>query len=293
MLTLLRILFTLVLMVPAFAGPKVFLGIIPGDGAALKASGFQGEGLLIKRVVEGGPAEKGGIHSGDVLVELDGKPVADLDDLSFFLRRFDPGDEIDVIVSRDGQTRKHRITLAEPPTREIETSSQTPTVVSTSGRAFLGISVTGINDNLLEYFGVDQGVGVLIDNVVEDSPADRAGLMVGDVLVQIEGHDVESSGRLSRLIRRYKPGDEVELLVVRARKEKSLTAVLGDRDFSELKPPVVAPVVPTWLTVPAVPEPPSVPRAIEPSTWLPLVNRVGDVVIPHIWPWKKRAAEAL
>ena len=292
MLTLLRTLFTLVLLVPAFAGPKVFLGIVPGDGAALKASGFQGDGLLIKRVVSGGPAEKAGVQSGDVLIELDSKPIADLDDLSFFLRRFNPGDKVKVVVRRDNQSRSFDVTLAEPPMREMEVITQVPPVTSSSGRAFLGVSVTSINDNLLEYFGVDQGVGVLIDNVVEDSPASRAGIRVGDVLVLIENHEVESPGRLSRLIRRFKPGDEVKVLVVRSGREKTLTAVLADRDFSENR------ALPELPQFPAFPELgdrhslPHVPRAIEPSTWMPLVDDLDEVIVPHVWPWHKRKIAA-
>ena len=90
---------------------------------------------------------------------------------------------------------------------------------------FLGVEAVEITPELAEHLGAPGG-GVLIGRIVEGSPAEEAGLAVGDVLVEVAGRRVESRRELSREIRFFDAGEAVELLAVRDGAELRFTADL-------------------------------------------------------------------
>lgn len=67
----------------------------------------------------------------------------------------------------------------------------------------------------------------LVVNVAEDSPADRAGLRVGDLITSVGGEPLRDGVSLADLIQQYRPGDEIELDVLRGRREGIITVTLG------------------------------------------------------------------
>lgn len=122
---------------------------------------------------------------------------------------------------------------------------------------FLGVETLGLGEQLAEYFQAPEDHGVLVTRVVEDSPAADAGLRAGDVIVSVDGKDIEDADDLRRRVRRHDPGDSVEIEVIRKGSRKTLTATLGKaRDFGMLVPPD-APMPPG---APMPPEPPMAPE---------------------------------
>lgn len=97
----------------------VWLGIEGTDLAAaavLPVEGITGaRGVAVERVLPGSPAEAAGIEAGDALVSLDGASVGSMDDLVGLLRRYSPGDEVEVRVRRGTGTTELTVTLAERP----------------------------------------------------------------------------------------------------------------------------------------------------------------------------------
>jgi len=276
MKTLLRYCLAALLTAPAlWAGSRAFLGIVPTDTADLSLRGYEGQGILIAKTVEGGPAQRAGIESGDILTALGGKPLMDSDDLSFFLRRLSPGEDVRVSYWRSGEVETVTVTMAEYPEEQVIEARIMKSTPSLSGKAFLGVDVQSVNENLLRYFGVEEGVGVLVDAVVAGSPADGVGLRVGDVIVEIDGHQVDSPGRLRNLIRRNKPGTEIELLLVRKQERLRLTVRLADRDFSELE----IPRIDLELDLPALPIPWVEPDEAEDrkTRWLPGLRALSGI----------------
>lgn len=73
----------------------------------------------------------------------------------------------------------------------------------------------------------DEREGALLTDVVEDSPADRAGLRVGDIIVEIDGKPLVEAETLADRISRYDPGDEVEIRVSEGRRERVIHVKLG------------------------------------------------------------------
>jgi membrane-associated protease RseP (regulator of RpoE activity) len=93
----------------------------------------------------------------------------------------------------------------------------------------LGVRLQGLTPQLAEFFGLSRPAGALISRVEADSPASKAGLMAGDVIISIGGERVEDPYDASRTIRR-KPAGAVEIVVVRDKQEKTFTAQLEKSD---------------------------------------------------------------
>ncbi len=97
-------------------------------------------------------------------------------------------------------------------------------------RAWLGVSLVDISPELREHWGASKESGVLIDSVADGSPADKAGLRVGDLVVAVEGKDVQWSGDLRRALAGKKEGESVRIDIVRNRARQTLVASLVERE---------------------------------------------------------------
>jgi len=97
-------------------------------------------------------------------------------------------------------------------------------------RAYLGVSLVDISPELREHYGAGKENGVLIDSVADGSPADKAGLKVGDVVVSVDGKDVRWSGDLRRALADKKEGDTVRIEVLRNRARQTLVASVAERE---------------------------------------------------------------
>jgi membrane-associated protease RseP (regulator of RpoE activity) len=101
--------------------------------------------------------------------------------------------------------------------------------------AWLGISTKNLTPQLCEFFGVDEDRGVLISEVVEDSPAQEAGLKAGDVIVEADGEIIRSKKDLVTLINDFDPGDELDILYVRDHDSNTITVVLSKAKYRGYK----------------------------------------------------------
>lgn len=96
-------------------------------------------------------------------------------------------------------------------------------------RGWLGVSIQPVTEDIAAALGFDAAKGVLLSEVTSDTPAAEAGLMRGDIVLAVDGQDVESPRDLTRLIATAAPGSEVTLDLLRAGKEVSATVTLGPR----------------------------------------------------------------
>lgn len=95
-----------------------------------------------------------------------------------------------------------------------------------SGRGRLGVNATDMTEELRDYFGAPKTAGVLVQRVEPGSPAQKAGLKVGDVITRVGGAAVESPSDVSQALADKKSGELVPVTVVRARKTLQLQAKL-------------------------------------------------------------------
>ena len=96
-----------------------------------------------------------------------------------------------------------------------------------SGRAFLGILVAPLSEDMREIAGADEGV--LIDSLTDSSPAAKAGLLPGDVITQIDGRPVTTPVELVERLRTRKPGEEVEVTYYRMGKRRKARVTLSSQ----------------------------------------------------------------
>lgn len=111
-------------------------------------------------------------------------------------------------------------------------------------RAHLGVSLVDLTDELRNHFGSPKDAGVLVGSVEDGSPADKSGIQTGDIIIGVDGKDVESSSDLRRALREKKDGDTVRVEVLRGRTRQTFVAtvvekegprVLLPRDFEGLR----------------------------------------------------------
>jgi len=97
---------------------------------------------------------------------------------------------------------------------------------------YLGVQIQDISDQLRDYFKVKGAGGVLVSEVVEDSPAEKAGLLTGDIILKINDVRIGDSDELTQTIRKEEPDTEAVITVIRKGREKSLKATLGKSENS-------------------------------------------------------------
>jgi len=95
-------------------------------------------------------------------------------------------------------------------------------------RGWLGIEIRKIDEAIMKQFNLPDMNGVLVNNVLENTPAEKAGLRRGDVIRQVNGEDVKSPEDLQNKIFSRKPGERVVLKILRDKKEQEVTVKLGE-----------------------------------------------------------------
>lgn len=102
-------------------------------------------------------------------------------------------------------------------------------------RAFIGIGLTSLTPELREFFGAPRDAGVLVGSVTANSPAAKAGLKVGDVIVAVDGKSVEGAFDLNQAMRDKHSGDSVRIEVVRNKARQTMVATAEERDVREFR----------------------------------------------------------
>jgi membrane-associated protease RseP (regulator of RpoE activity) len=97
----------------------------------------------------------------------------------------------------------------------IDTEDQRPLVFHALGGGYLGVELVPLTAELRSHFGAPGDRGVMISRVAEGSPAERAGLAVGDIVTDVDGEGIEGTWDLSRAIRGHEGGELADLVVWR------------------------------------------------------------------------------
>ncbi len=106
-------------------------------------------------------------------------------------------------------------------------------------RGWLGVSIQAITPELAQQFQLEKDYGTLIADVVENSPAEKAGLMRGDVIIEFNGKQVDEPYILRNIVASTPPGTEVELKVIRDGKIEIIQITIGELPTDIQKVPTV------------------------------------------------------
>ncbi len=202
----------------------VSVGTIPLD--AVEALGLKERtGALVSSVTSGGPASKAGVEPGDVIMEFNGKPVKNRDELVGYVTRTAPGTTVPMKVLRDKVEKRLNVTVNEL-NLEAETNrtqADTPAPEEQAGEGF-GITIGGLTSEMARRLRLPADTeGVIITDVEAGSPAQRGGLARGDVLLQVNRRPVTSVSDAARELGRVASGSTAFMLVLRNGQESFVT----------------------------------------------------------------------
>jgi len=102
-------------------------------------------------------------------------------------------------------------------------------------RGWLGVTVQALNQELADSFDLDSTHGALVNEVIKDSPADKAGLKRGDIIVEYDGKQVDELNDLPRLVAATPVGETVKVKVFRDGKERTVKVKIGRLDDGEME----------------------------------------------------------
>ncbi len=171
----------------------------------------EARGALVAEVVPDGPAAKAGIKEGDVILSFEGRDLVTSDQLPLWAGMAGPGKTAKVGVWRDGHERTVEMKLGTYP-------QDGETVASAQGDRSnkLGLTLEDVSPSASEQLGLDPHQhGAVVTDVDDDSPAARAGLREGDVIVGMQGEKVTGAGSAERILQSVKSGQAVRLQVIR------------------------------------------------------------------------------
>lgn len=94
-------------------------------------------------------------------------------------------------------------------------------------RGWLGVSIQQVTADLAKSFGLSSENGALVSEIIPESPADKAGLMAGDIIMEFDGKKIHDTAELTKLVAATTVGKKVTLVVLRDGKEKKVAAVIG------------------------------------------------------------------
>jgi serine protease Do len=97
-------------------------------------------------------------------------------------------------------------------------------------RGWLGVQIQKVDRDLAESFGLDRAAGALVTQVFADSPAERAGLKEGDIIVEFANEPIDLSSDLPHIVGRTKAETQANVVVVRAGEKKTLSVIVGKLD---------------------------------------------------------------
>ena len=168
-------------------------------------------GALVVQVSEGGPADKAGLKSGDVIVSFDGRDIPTSADLPHVVGLIAPGTAVKVEVVRDRKRKKLDVEVGG---LDADDSFALNTGGSASGQGGrLGLIVETASAEMLERWGISGGV--LVREVVPGSAADEAGIQPGDVITLIDSKPVKSASVYDEVVDGLKKNSSVPLRLLR------------------------------------------------------------------------------
>ncbi len=208
-------------------------------------------GVEITRVEDDSPAAKAGLKVGDAILAYNGQRVEGIEQFSRFVRETPPGREVKLQITREGNnqtvstklgTRKVYAMAGTPgmavaPMARVELPAiagmmpDLPRTVMMWRTSSLGIEAETLHGQLADYFGVKDGV--LVRSVMKETPASKAGLKAGDVIVKVGDTKVSTANEVTSALRSLREKKtSVPIVVMRDRKEATLTATI-EEDHSD------------------------------------------------------------
>ncbi len=196
------------------AGGRVvrgWLGIAIQDTTDDLAGSFgvkERDGVIVADVMKGGPAEAAGLRPGDVIVEVNGGPIKEVPELQRRVAAIAPGQTARLTVMRDKRSVRLSVKIGEMPAEE-------PAAAAAPDEEGWGLSVEPLTGEAALRRNLSVTSGLLVSEVAPGSPAERAGLRRGDVIVEVGKTPVSDPATLYGALAQLKPGERILVYIHR------------------------------------------------------------------------------
>ncbi len=161
-------------------------------------------GALVSEVMPGSPADKAGLQSGDVILELEGTAIEGLGSFRGSITLMKPGQKVTMKIRRNNQDISLTATIAESPENEEQGSSIEDTY---------GLILEPVTPELAKRYNLDTKTGLLIVQIDTESQAYQAGLRAGYVILAVNGQAISSVDEFARLIQNSEAGSRLLLQI--------------------------------------------------------------------------------
>jgi serine protease Do len=189
-----------------------WIGVIIQQVTEDVAKGFgveESQGALVASVTEGSPAQQGGVRHGDIIVEFDGKPINQFQELTAVVADTPIGKDVNVVVVRD----RKRVTLKINVGRLEDDSQPGTETAGPAGGIDLGLTLREMTPEIRSRLNVSEGAGLLVEGVAADSLAAEVGIQPQDVILEIDRRPVKTVADYNQALRQH-PKDSPLLLWV-------------------------------------------------------------------------------
>ena len=202
---------------------RAYLGIYPQDVTPAMAKAFgekDTQGIVVGDVSPNSPAKEAGIQRGDIILQINGKPVTDSNQLRMSVSMMQPGTELKLKTLRNGTERDATVKLAEMPAESAKADSND----REGGRKALdGVGVSNLNASIARQLNIPSSTkGVVVTDIDPASKMADSGLQTGDVIQEVNHQAVTNVSEFQRAM--SKAGSEPLLLVNRDGRTLFITA---------------------------------------------------------------------
>lgn len=196
-------------------------------------------GAIIDVVNEDTPAEKAGFQKGDAILEVDGTKIKDNEHLVSIVAQMPVGEEVEVLISRNGEKLTKKLTLAERPDEEqLAQILPTPSSNAPLSQELLGIEVQTLTPEIAQEKGYDADMkGVIVTQVLPNSSVQRADIERGDVITEIKDAEITSAEDFDKVLKTIR--DEM----VKESKESRSVLMYVHRAGARLQARYIAPTI--------------------------------------------------
>ncbi|MDP2938972.1 MAG: trypsin-like peptidase domain-containing protein [Candidatus Omnitrophota bacterium] len=166
------------------------------------------QGVLVSGAIKDGPAEKAGIKNGDIILTFDGQRVNSVRDVLKLTGNTEVGKKVKLGILRDKKPLSVEVEIGERPQNLDNLEESKPSLGEPEVKqSFRGIAVQELTQDMIRQFDLEEKQGVIITNIEPNSPADEAGLQIGDVITEINKQPIKTLPDYQLAIKKFKHED--------------------------------------------------------------------------------------
>lgn len=183
-------------------------------------------GALVSDVMEKSPADKGGIKRGDVITHYQGRPVDNPGHLRNAVAETPVGTKVKLTVIRDKKEITVQLTIGEQPKNLAKGGGESEEKGSDESRAVSGLDVSNLTKEMARRLGIPyKEYLVVVTNVESGSPAEEAGVVRGDIILEINRVAIKNTDDFEKVMGQIKKGSELLFLINRQGRTLFLTFI--------------------------------------------------------------------